>query len=571
MLIVIILFLTISVTSIYAQKPPEHQMKIYQAPSGKIYVNLNQPLYIKVSKSPDRQSKKYLLHSKTTPGIVNPFYFSHEGANVIFTPWAIDTVTKKQLYPKQNVDFIVYADGSAPVTKIRLDKTPVKYGSGNYFGGKVSVDFKVFDKWSGVEATYLSVNTGKYKKFDAPLVIDKQGRYSIKYYSVDNVGNVEKLKDYSFVLDNSPPVNGLEIQGPYLRNILSPKARILLHATDSVSAVKKIFYAFDYSDTLSYSAAIPVARLYDGKHKLVFYSVDIVGNRSALDSFNFFLDKTPPLVTDDIIGASYFVGGKQFLSGTSKLKLTAIDNLSGVRSVFYSINNEPWKEYESPIPLPKTHDLITVKYYAVDSVGNKSAVDESLSQSNGVFATYLDLIPPELSYDFTGSYKYGDTVYLGKMSKVRIHARDSQSGIKIVSYQIDSSAPVEYEKPFALEEPGLHKITVTAFDNVSNFSIIDFSVKVDTTAPEITIYFSQPPRISDGKRLYPATVKVFIVSQDNMTGVKTLYYTLNNQPAVMYKSYLSNLKVGKNVLRVVSTDYLGNKNVREFVFWISKN
>ncbi len=569
MIILAVIFLLLGITAAAQAQQPN---KIYVDTNGKIYVNLHQPYYFKVSPSPDPNSDKTLLTTSTTPEIVNPLYFGHEGANVLYTPWAIDTATRKPIYPKQNVEFIVYADGTAPRSKLIFSNNYITKQNKKFFGSDLQIQIVSKDNLSGVYSIYYSVDSSDFKKFTGPLSFSEQKFYTLRYYAIDNVGNTEKIKTFEFYIDTSAPHTQLLIEGLYVKNILSPGAKINLDFADNLSGIKATYYSIDDGDTLLYRGPIPVAFLPEGWHTLRYFSKDLVGNTENPRTYKFFLDKTPPLILEDIIGTSYFVGNTQYLSANSKLKLTAIDNFAGVKAIYYSFDGKNWQKYTGPIPFPKTEKLITLKYYAVDSVGNKSVVDETLAQKGGTFSTYIDLEPPRISYSFIDVYRLGDTVFMGKNSRIKLTATDNKSGIKEINYQIDTSSPVVYEQPFTLEQPGLHKITATAFDNVNNFTITDFVVKVDTTAPVAELHFSVGPRFREqGLAHYPPNVKVFVTAKDNMTGVNYLAVSVNGSPYAPNKTYLYGFSPGKVTVKVKVSDYLGNVKVRVFEFYVEKN
>ncbi len=570
-ILIFIFILFLSLTNLPAQKPLQHPMRIYQDSTGKIFVNLRQPLYFKVSPSPDPKHKKYLLTSKTTPQIVNPAYASHEGLNILYTPWAIDTATKQHIYPLRNVDFYFYADGTPPKTKISFDQKPVKANGKILFRNNLKISLSATDNLSKVQATYKSIDKSDFQQYTGTFVISTSGYHTIKFYSVDNVGNVEKPKTFKFIIDNIAPEVTFSITGNHLKNILAPNAQITLKAYDSLSGTKNIFFTLDQGDTNIYSQPIKTRNIYEGWHTLGFFATDLVGNTSKPDSFRFFLDKTPPLILEDIIGNSYFVDNIQYLSANSKLKLKAIDNFAGVKAIFFSFDQKNWKKYSQPIPLPKQQKFVKIYYYAVDSVGNKSEINEAMTEKSGVFSSYIDLTPPKISYSFTNAYISSDTVFIGKRSKIIITASDNQSGISQINYQIDSSQAVKYTQPFSIYTEGGHKITISAFDNVNNMSIKQFTVKVDTTPPFARIFFSLPARRTEnGLKVFNPNVKIFIVAQDNIVGLKSIKVLLNGKLVGTNISSVWKLPKGKNTVTVISTDFLDNKNTQNFEFIIDK-
>ncbi len=545
-----------------------HPMRIYTDSNGKIYVNLHQPLYFKISTSASSDSHKYLLNSHATPSVVNPLYFRHEGRNVVYTPWAVDTATRKPIYPRVNVNFIVYADGTAPLTKIKLTRPGILFNDTLYFSGGLKISFIAKDNLSGVDSIFYSIDHQQFKSYKDTLSFSQQKLYTLRYYSVDNVGNVEKPHIYVFKIDNSAPLSNFKVVGIRKGDVLSPRAKIKIEAKDQFTKVKKIIYSLDDETGHSYTGPIQLFSLPEGWHTLHYYAVDIMGNRTDTVNYKFFLDKTPPLILEEIVGNSYFVNGTRYLSGNSKLKLTAVDNYAGVKSVYYSFDGKQWHKYTGLIPFPKTQKTFKLMYYAVDSVDNKSDINVSMAQSGGNLAPmFMDLTPPKITYSLDNYYKYGDTVFINSKTKIKIVGTDKESGLKEIFYQVDNDSVKSYKMPFSIAQEGRHKVTITAQDNVNNISFKVFSVAVDTTPPEINFVFSiHPYKLDDKLMAYPRNVKIFVTARDKSVGVRSLYVSVNNGSLRPWQNALIGFAQGENIVKVIAVDYLGNKSVKSIKF-----
>ena len=115
--VVFMLFITLS-----AQEQ-KHVKKVFISPKGRIYVQKSLPVYLRIATSPDDNAKSYLLKSEVTTKYSNPMYFDTEGYNTIRSPWRVDTITKKPVYPQQDIIFEVYADGYPPRSKAKYSGT----------------------------------------------------------------------------------------------------------------------------------------------------------------------------------------------------------------------------------------------------------------------------------------------------------------------------------------------------------------------------------------------------------------------------------------------------------------
>ena len=557
-----------------AQKLPDHARKIYVSPENKIFYNKSLPVYFYISSSSDPNAPHFLLRSENTPRYSNPMYFDTEGKNTLRSPSAVDTVTKKMIQPPIDVQYQVFVDSKSPSTKIQYDKQREAYIKGiHYIADSVSVSFNATDELSGVENTYISMDSGAYEPFKTQLRLDKQKEYTIKYYSVDNTGNVEKLKEIKFSVDKTSPVSKLDITGQKYEDILPGNAHLQVSAKDDISGVKHIYISIDDSVFRPYTGRISTSLLEQGEHNLYYYSTDEVNNKEKVNTYSFYIDKTPPQVIEEIIGKTFTANGKEFSAGTSKLKITALDNKAGVKEIYYSINKAPYIKYEKTLVLSGYKGDLLITSYAIDNVGNQSHSDISNSRKNGI--SYIDLSAPWVGHNLIGpNFKNGDTVFIGNKTKIVLEAKDTESGINRIEYQTDSADLIKYDSPFSLVKEGYHHVSIFGYDNTENMTRQGFGVVVDTTGPVIFERFSSLELSnieSDGKKYkqYPAHVVVFLSATDVKSGFESLLYELNNNPMLPYTRDIRGFIPGKlNVLKVKSYDKLGNKTEKIIEFYI---
>ncbi|MEQ9007093.1 MAG: hypothetical protein RLP12_04350, partial [Ekhidna sp.] len=328
-----------------AQNIPDHNKKIYKNEEGKVYVNKELPLYLSISTSPDGSGGQVL--DGKDPKYSSPMYLDSEGYNTIRTPWKVDPETKKTIYPKEEVIFELYADSKPPTSSISFDSEK-----------RASIDNKVIlkagaitltskDEISGTESIYYSLDNAPFQKYASPISLMDEKNYSLKYYAVDNVGNVEEQKSLSIQVDNSAPTTSMEVEGDLSENIVSSRSSISLNANDKISNVSKTFYTIDEGRTFEYGSPISLAGLEEGEHTITYFSVDMVDNNEEKKTYSFYLDKSAPRVIDEIIGNTFIANGKEYYSGRTKLKLVAMDNKAGVKEIRYSVNGGEFKLYEA--------------------------------------------------------------------------------------------------------------------------------------------------------------------------------------------------------------------------------
>ncbi len=567
-----------SITS-YAQNKPTFNPTYYIDSTGKLYWNKNLPAYIFLSPKPSTDSA-VMLHSQKTKQYADPFFFDTEGVNYIRTHWAVDKKTKKTV-PNVEILWEVYADGLPPYTKIAL-LDPNKYVAKNtiYCSPELQIKLSSSDRTSGVKKIFYSIDSKDFQTYSQPIKLNSAGQHNIKYFAVDNVNNVEKTKKIQFILDLNPPITKAVITGVHLGrdNIISTNTNIFLETNDDLSGVKKTFYRFD---SLPWKPYTPNTKLYfaflpDGNHTLQFYSVDNVNNKENIQQFSFYLDKTAPITIADVLGDKFIVNNKVYFSGRTKLKLTSVDNKSGVKAIYYSIDGQKFQRYTDPFYLPSVPGWHTVTYFAVDSTENVTIdkITKNYYQYRmKIDKIYVDLNGPSLTYNIVGAkFTRNDTVFISPKTRIYLKAYDPESGVKSIAYFIDEKAfEHPYNGPFTLADlpPGLHKITIVGYDNVNNRNIKPFEVFLDKNAPEILHNFDlMALGTKDSLPVYTQKTKLFLSFVDDYTGTGNIFYRLNNGKLQPYKNYITGFRKGKNSVYVEVFDKVGNKATKTIEFYI---
>lgn len=153
---------------------------------------------------------------------------------------------------------------------------------------------------SGVAATcYRYYNVAnpppEWTDYSAPFNFTglEDGKYSIDFYSIDNVGNAEIPKTQEVTLDNTPPTTTLTIGEPkYIsdKTYVTPDTPFTLEATDIGSGVYttayRIYSATYYSGWQNYSAPFKLTSLTDGTYTIEYNSTDNVQNTETTHAIN---------------------------------------------------------------------------------------------------------------------------------------------------------------------------------------------------------------------------------------------------------------------------------------------
>jgi hypothetical protein len=567
----IILLMCFCYATVYSQKQPEYEKKIYTAPDGKIYVQKGLPIYLMMGLKPDDRSGAVVLTNPNMAQYSTPMYFDTEGLNTIRSPWAVDNKTRKLKLPKQEIIFEVYADSHPPTTHISYGTTTiVKHKDKVLVNGSARITLTAYDEFSGVEKIMVSIDGQDYIEYTAPLNLDVEKEYVLRYYSFDHVGNVEPVKTVNVVIDRSKPKSSMEMKGDRSENVYAGNAAIVIKSSDVSSGVVKQMLKIDDKPEQVYTGAIRMSTLSSGEHRIVYYAVDAVGNREDDQVYEFYVDKTPPTIIQDIIGKTFMVNGKEFSSGRAQLKLTVLDNKAGVKAVYYSINDGEYKLYEKPVLLSGINGTIQVKAYAVDKVNNRSQVADD---ATATVLPYVDLTGPSLKHTLAGPIlTSSDTIYINHKTRIQLKAFDNESGVNNIQYKLDGGDLVLYTSPFCVEKEGWHTIEYIGTDNVDNTNASSIKFMVDNTGPVIYTHFSSTPKgvvAEQGKSLevYPSNTVLFVAATDPESGCDHINVLLNGAKERPINGVVNGLsKINKVILKAY--DKLGNETVTSLDFEI---
>lgn len=523
----------------WAQEPtkPKFEKIIYQD-GDKIIVQKELPIYLSISTEPN--GKAFNLKSTQNPADANPMYFDTEGENFIRSKWAVDPETKKYTIPQREILLPVYADGIAPSTRLTFNDAPrYRQGGVTYYGKNLSYTINATDAVSGVKDIYHALN-GSYEKYVSKAkTINKEGVNSLYYFSSDNVGNAEETKVETFTLDLTAPntklatVTGASVVDSETYKttpVLGLKTQLALASTDAISGVNKIEYSLDDNGTRRYTKNINYNSLPDGEHTVNYYATDNVENRETTKTFKFYLDKTAPETSIDVMG-DQFQGNNLYVSDRTKFKLTATDNKSGVARTNFSTQNNANAQYSSPFNLEGESRQRSIVYYSEDNVDNI----ESKNTKN----VYLDTDKPATRLEYGKPLFFSrDTIFITSKTPVTLIANDKSSGVKSTSYTVNSMQESVYQAPFYVKDEGNTIIKFNSVDQVNNKETEKTSRNfVDNTAPEIYINFSLDAiGTQDGLPIYPNYVRMFIGATDDHTGTEKILYSINDDEKIEYSS-----------------------------------
>jgi hypothetical protein len=526
----------------------------YADSTGRLYVNPGTPVYIYLSTSPDGKNPVRIKSMQP------------EGEPLIWNGHGVQFLTHLNLYLGRRIRFDLYADGIPPKTSTSFDpKVGVQKGNVFYLSGSSALELSANDPSSGVHGIYYSINNSEFQPYQTPFVFDKEGEYIIRFYAVDNVGNKEDEGERTVIVDTTPPETTINIEGTHHNQVITAQTRLSLKSSDKIG-VKETFYSINDGKESRYQGLISIANLPEGDHTIYWYSKDLVGNIEEKKSFAFFVDRTPPMVFEEILGNTYLVSGKEYSSGRSQLRIVAVDNKAGVKEIYYSINNAPFTRYEKPIFLSEITGAISIRSYAIDNVNNKGTSD---AEGQKFSMPQVDITGPNIAFSLTGGQlQIRDTLWIGPDTKINIQASDAGSGVNRIEYKVSNSEVQTYSEPFTLKQAGYFTVNATAWDNVDNQNVKSFSFGVDATPPktEISIEGIQHNLVISTQ------TKLKLTATDEL-GVKSSFYKINSGNDTRYTGSISvaNLAEGEHTIQYYSIDLAGNiEDIKSLVFFVDR-
>lgn len=570
----LIVFFLVASPVLFAQKLPDVKKGTFIDSLNRYYHNLELPAYLSIA--PSEEEEPSPLSTKDYNNKVNPyapFYFKSHGKHILH--YYGDEQTKQQVI----ADFVVYVDGRAPRTTSQFNYAPKFWGKDRVFYGKnLTISINANDDLSGLSNTYVSMNFGDYKDAEGDIPVFEEGEYTFQYMSADNVGNLESPQKRVFTVDVTAPSSYHNVVGVSEGNVISAKTKIYITSEDNLSGVNKTYYRIDDGPKILYTGGIiPLAQLEDGDHSISYYSVDNVLNVEDAKTYSFYLDKTSPIMTADVLGDRFIVNDKIYFSGRTKLKLTAVDNKSGVKEVLYSVDGQPYEKYEEPFYMPSKAGVHTIRYFALDNMVNQgtgSSKQKYEEYTHNSSVVYVDLTGPTLNYQFVGpKFKRGNNVYISNNTLIKLSAFDPESGLQKITYSMDGGKTEEtYKEPFTFSNEVAGSIDFFGYDNVNNRNVAGFKFLVDNTGPEISFKFSvQPFKDEDGNEVYPSYASLFIAASDSKTGSENIFYSINGGVEKPFTGILSGFEKDKMYkVRIRAIDKLGNETTDEVVFKTDK-
>ena len=290
-----------------------------------------------------------------------------------------------------------------------------------------------------------------------------------------------------------------------------------LSSTDQISGVQSTYKSHD-SDYTTYESSIDVTT--EGENTVYYFSVDNVGNTEETRTSSFVLDLTPP-VSNYTLSDVY---GDNILGPTFNIGLESVDNLSGVKGTYYTIDEMSQRVYGSPIDLSDLSDgLHTLRFFSDDNVENEENIKELMF--------YLDKINPETNLVVNGDQHESTYYYVSPRTTFDLPATDNKAGVAKTSFSINNQGAQTYSTSFGLpNELGLHSITYNSEDNVRNVEEKETETfYMDNKAPNTSIDYGKPQFFTRDTLFINQNTPITIIPRDKHSGVQSTTTSVNGE------------------------------------------
>ncbi|NLE00380.1 MAG: hypothetical protein GX640_10945 [Fibrobacter sp.] len=452
---------------------------------------LNAPSYVSGTTSYFGKGLSFELHAEDKSSGVEQMYVSVNNGpyqpytaalnfttqmNYTVSFYAVDNVGNVSVPVKKH--FAV--DLTPPTTKAISEKSFTNSENKIILSRLQTISLIANDSLSGVKETFFKFDADvNFFPYKGALYLRnfKDGEHTLTFYSVDNVGNEEQKMSLSFIIDNLAPVPAVTLNGDQFEPkkgqfIVSPRTQLVATATDASSSVGSVEFSINNSAFTVYTNPFPVSAV-PGRFIVNVRASDKLGNLSQPTTLILTVDAKAPHSAHSFAGPIYKTDYTTIITPATKITLSSLDDISGLKSIHYSYENDKTHTYSTPFSIPNEGSYI-LKYHGVDNVNNQEELQ--------MIAVAVDNTPPVINETFSTPKLSASTEPVSQFQKstmMFLQATDNLAGLNSIWYSFDGGKEFKYEKPIRLEKKGEHKVVIRAVDNVGNTSqkTIAFAIK----------------------------------------------------------------------------------------------
>ena len=233
-----------------------------------------------------------------------------------------------------------------------------------------------------IEKIMYRLDSSEEAEYTDLIPLTVEGRHIISYYAIDKLGNTHKDKVYTVILDKTAAVVTYAIEGPLFTDengvvYFNKDTKFYLTADDALSGVAGVYAAIEGAEFAAVAADgqayILDEAAVDGEYVMNAYAVDNVGNVSEVASIKYFKDTVGPAVTISSADELLEKEGNMYTNKKNTFSVSATDDHTGVKTIFVSVDDAPWVQYEDAVNVATPGDHV-IKAYAIDGLGNAGEV-----------------------------------------------------------------------------------------------------------------------------------------------------------------------------------------------------
>lgn len=388
------------------------------------------------------------------------------------------------------------------------------------------------------------INTRFEQYYKMPVTVTTSATIEMKdsglivKYDLDGSGDLMEIAptmvtsgDDIYKNDHTAPTTSIRVSGKDVMNKYYEPIEVLLDAIDDQSGVHSTEYSLDGGvNWLPYHKII---YLYEYKeYQLSYRSIDFDQNQEETKTqiISIIKDTTPPTTIIELLGTE---GAPGYYRSEVQIELSAEDDLSGVRSIQYSLDGgNGWSDYTDPFILRENKHYV-IGYRSVDHSGNI----ESMNTETIV----IDTEPPALQAIPDHSANPND--WYNSNVTIQFKAEDKLSGIEIVT------------PPVTVSTEGMNQVIKGyATDRSGNITEATFVVNMDKTNPTV-------PTITPNETKWSNKAVDITITDgtDDLSGVQMTHYKLDeNGEWLDYHSSFSIATEGVTTIYAYTRDQADN-------------
>jgi hypothetical protein len=380
-------------------------------------------------------------------------------------------------------DFKIFVDKTPPVVKLHWQNVKSIETEPKFVNGKSSLSFMAFDAASGVSKIIIDEN-GVVTPFSAPLKFT-EGKHSLRYYAIDNVGNKSEPVVLNFEVDSTPPTTRAVVKGGYYKGegdaFVNGSAQLLLENVESKTGIVQIEFMLNGGPVTVYHEPFIIT---DAKMEIKFRGVDLAGNVEIWKIIRLISDSIPPIVKLETFGHFILNGSKFFASPGFYININAKDHESGVHDLAVAKDGKNFEKVADSKVVFENAGEFRFSARVTDKVGNAT--------ESSTYVVIIDNEAPISTIRTQDKLIFKNGIYYSALPNLIEIDADDKAGVGVakIEFSYDGNSYQSYTGPIDVSQWKTRKQTIhyRAIDRLKNTEVAKIAqVEVQTDAPQIDL------------------------------------------------------------------------------------